>query len=122
MSRVERETSEETLPWNLQRDRVSLGDLTGRTLGDFQVERLLGRGGMGEVYLATQISLSRPVALKVLRPECVTNPVYLSRFEKEAPAIARLNHPSIVHVYALGCIDGIHFIAMEFVEGTNLRD
>ena len=51
-----------------------IGDLTGTTVGDFQVERLLGRGGMGEVYLATQISLNRPVALKVLRPDVMTKP------------------------------------------------
>src|SRR5437868_10379725 len=73
-------------------------DLTGTTLGDFRVERQLGRGGMGEVYLATQISLNRPVALKVLRPDMLANPTYLSRFEAEAWAAAKLNHPNIVHI------------------------
>jgi serine/threonine-protein kinase len=97
-------------------------DLTGAALGDFQVERLLGRGGMGEVYLARQISLNRPVALKVLRPDLLTRPTYLSRFEAEAAAVAKLNHPNIVHVYTLGSVDGVRFIAMEFVQGTNLRD
>src|SRR4051812_40751483 len=97
-------------------------DLTGKTLGDFQVERMLGRGGMGEVYLARQISLNRPVALKVLRTDMLSNPTYLSRFEAEATAVARLNHPNIVHVYMLGCVDNVRFIAMEYVQGTNLRE
>lgn len=97
-------------------------DLTGVTLGDFRVERLLGRGGMGEVYLARQISLNRPVALKVLRFELLTRSTYLSRFEAEAAAVARLNHPNIVHVYTLGLVDGVRFIAMEYVQGTNLKE
>ncbi len=97
-------------------------DLTGLTLDDFRVEKLLGRGGMGEVYLATQISLNRPVALKVLRSDFAANPTYLGRLKTEATAVAKLNHPNIVHVYTLGCVDDIHFIAMEYVQGTNLRD
>ena len=109
----------DTMSWGVD---VPERDLTGMTLGDFQVERLLGRGGMGEVYLARQISLNRPVALKVLRPDLLTKPTYLSRFEAEATAVAKLNHPNIVHIYTLGCVDGIRFIAMEYVQGTNLRD
>ncbi|MHC5540555.1 serine/threonine-protein kinase, partial [Singulisphaera rosea] len=97
-------------------------DLTGKTLGDFQVERLLGRGGMGEVYLARQVSLNRPVALKVLRTDLLSKPSYLGRFEAEATAVAKLNHPNIVHVYMLGSVDETRFIAMEYVQGTNLRD
>src|SRR3954468_18656421 len=100
----------------------SLRDLTGVKLGDFHAERLLGRGGMGEVYLARQISLNRSVALKVLRPDLLTKPAYLARFEAEATAVAKLNHPNIVTIYTLGFVDGIRFIAMEYVQGTNLRD
>jgi serine/threonine protein kinase len=124
MNQVDRESpnEEDTLAWVIEGNRVSIGDLTGRTLGDFQVDRLLARGGMGEVYMATQLSLSRVVALKVLRPDFLTKGVYLNRFHAEATAIARLNHPSIVHVYAIGNIDQAHYIAMEYVEGTNLRD
>ena len=96
-------------------------DLTGASLGDFRVHRLLGQGGMGEVYLARQISLNREVALKVLRPD-LTNPTYLSRFEAEAWAAAKLNHPNIVHIYTLGVFEGLRFIAMEYVQGTNLRE
>jgi eukaryotic-like serine/threonine-protein kinase len=103
-------------------DAPLVRDLTGLTLGDFEVERLLGRGGMGEVYLARQIGLHRPVALKVLRPDLLTKPTYLSRFEAEATTVAKLNHPNIVHIYTLGCVDGIRFIAMEYVQGTTLRD
>lgn len=104
-----------------QPDAVDL-DLTGKTLGDFQVERLIGRGGMGDVYLANQTGLNRPVALKVLRADFLSKPAYLSRFEIEATAIAKLNHPNIVHVYTLGCVDNVRFIAMEYVQGTNLKE
>ena len=77
---------------------------------------------MGEVYLATQVSLNRPVALKVLRPDFASNPTYLGRLKTEATAVAKLNHPNIVHVYTLGCVDDINFIAMEYVQGTNLKE
>jgi serine/threonine-protein kinase len=77
---------------------------------------------MGEVYLATQLSLNRPVALKVLLADLASNPNYLSRLRAEATAVAKLNHPNIVHVYTLDSADDIHFIAMEYVQGTNLRD
>jgi eukaryotic-like serine/threonine-protein kinase len=122
MSTTDRQPSEDTLAWTGEGDQGSDADLTGVTLGDFQVERLLGRGGMGEVYLATQLSLNRPVALKVLRADFSSNQKYLDRLKLEATAVARLNHPSIVHVYTLGCIERTNFIAMEFVQGTNLRD
>jgi eukaryotic-like serine/threonine-protein kinase len=122
MSELDRRPAEDTLAWNRAGGGLSLADLTGVTLGDFQIEKLLGRGGMGEVYLATQLSLNRPIALKVLRPDLVCNPTYLSRFRTEATAVAKLNHANIVHVYVVGCIDQVHFIAMEYVQGTNLRD
>lgn len=124
MSPVDRQTAagEETLAHVPGAGGSTSADLSGTTLGDFQVERLLGRGGMGEVYLATQVSLNRPVALKVLRPEVLAKPGYLDRFMAEAITVAKLNHPSIVHVYAMDEIEGIHFIAMEYVEGTNLRE
>jgi len=118
---MERQTSEDSiLPFDGKHE--SRRDLTGLTLGEFRVERLLGRGGMGEVYLANQQSLNRPVALKVLLSDFSSNPTYLGRLKTEATAVAKLNHPSIVHVYMLSCIDNINFIAMEYVEGTNLRD
>jgi serine/threonine protein kinase len=121
MSKVDRQTSGDTILPEYG-DQTSVQDLTGVTLGDFQVEKLLGRGGMGEVYLATQLSLSRPVALKVLRSEFASNKTYLGRLRTEATAVAKLNHPNIVHVYTLGDLDKFSFIAMEYVQGTNLKD
>jgi serine/threonine-protein kinase len=112
----------DTLSWETPGGEAALRDLTGKTLADFEVERMLGRGGMGEVYVARQISLNRQVALKVLRPDLLTKETYLKRFEAEATAVAKLNHPNIVHVYTLGSADSIRFIAMEYVHGTNLRD
>lgn len=120
MSTVDRRSSENTA-WASDGDPNS-HDLTGVTLGDFQVEKLLGQGGMGDVYLATQLSLNRPVALKVLRSNFSSNPTYLARLRSEGTAVAKLNHPNIVHVYTLGCIDQINFIAMEYVQGTNLKE
>jgi eukaryotic-like serine/threonine-protein kinase len=124
MSQVDRRSidEEDSLAWIIDGNRVTLGDLTGLTLGEFHVEQLLGRGGMGEVYMATQTSLNRPVALKVLRPDFLMKPVYVERFKSEALAGAKLNHPNIVHVYAIGNVGDVHFIAMEYVEGTNLRE
>jgi len=82
----------------------------------------LGRGGMAEVWLAEQTSLKRQVAVKILRPEFVTNASYLKRFRHEATAAGSLNHPNIVQVYLVGEQDGIHYIAQEYVQGRNLKD
>src|SRR5262245_21318305 len=97
-------------------------DLTGNTLGDFQVLRRLGQGGMGRVYLAEQISLKRKVALKLLRPELAGTEVSLKRFKAEAEAIAQATHANIVQVYAIGEHKGMHYMALEFVEGRNLLE
>src|SRR5436190_1471315 len=97
-------------------------DLTGRVLGDYQLLRRLGTGGMGQVYLARQLSLKRDVALKLLRDELSTNATALLRFQAEAEAVARLNHPNIVHIHQIGEHDGLRYMVLEFVEGRNLRD
>lgn len=96
-------------------------DLTGRQVGDFVLLRRLGRGGMAEVYLAEQLSLHRQVAFKVLRRELARDPQYVSRFEKEAQNAASLIHANIVQIYEVGPIDGVHFIAQEYVNGKNLK-
>jgi len=97
-------------------------DLTGRTLADFAVLRKIGQGGMGQVYLARQQSLKREVALKILRKDLAENTVALKRFQAEAEAVAKISHPNIVQVYAFGVQDGLHFMALEYVEGRNLRE
>jgi serine/threonine-protein kinase len=97
-------------------------DLTGRTLDDFHVLRRLGQGGMGEVYLAEQVSLKRKVALKILRTELAANPTALDRFKKEAENVARATHANIVQVYSIGQADGVAYMALEYVEGRNLRE
>jgi serine/threonine-protein kinase len=97
-------------------------DLSGRTIGDFQVLRRLGQGGMGQVYLAEQVSLKRKVALKVLRPDLAGNETSLARFKAEAEAVARATHANIVQVYYIGTVDGLPFMALEYVEGKNLRE
>jgi serine/threonine-protein kinase len=101
---------------------VAEGDLTGKVLGDFQVLRRLGQGGMGQVYLAEQISLKRKVALKLLRPDLAADAAALQRFKAEAEAVARATHANIVQVYAIGEAEGLHYMALEYVEGRNLRE
>ena len=97
-------------------------DLTGRVLGDYQLLRRLGVGGMGQVYLARQLSLKRDVALKLLRNDLTTNTTALKRFQAEAEAVARLNHPNIVHIHQIGEHDGLRYMVLEYVDGRNLRD
>ena len=85
----------------------------------YRIERILGRGGMGTVYLATQLSLGRPVALKVLHPNRVRNPADAEAFFQEALAAGRLNHPSLVTIHDViqDPAQGIHAYAMQYVEG-----
>jgi predicted Ser/Thr protein kinase len=87
----------------------------------FEILELLGRGGMGFVYKARQPRLDRLVALKILAPDPENRGRFAERFEREAQALARLTHPNIVAVYEFGEAGGLYFIAMEFVDGVNLR-
>ena len=91
-------------------------------LGDFEIVREVGRGGMGVVYEARQISLGRRVALKTLPFAAVLDPRHLQRFKNAAMAAAALDHPGIVHVYAVGCEQGIHHYAMQYLEGRTLAE
>lgn len=100
---------------------VSSNDLTGRRIGDLQILRRLGRGGMADVYVANQLTLGRRVALKVLRRDLAGDANYVERFRREARAAAKLTHPNIVQIYEVGCIDTMHYISQEYVDGANLR-
>jgi YVTN family beta-propeller protein len=94
---------------------------TGSVLGDFRIEDEIGRGGMGIVYRAAQISLERPVALKVISELLSDREGFRERFERESRLAASLDHPNIIPVYAAGEQDGVLFIVMRFVDGTDLR-
>jgi DNA-binding beta-propeller fold protein YncE/predicted Ser/Thr protein kinase len=94
---------------------------TGSVLGDFRIEGELGRGGMGVVYRATQLSLGRPVALKVIASGLAGDDGFRERFGRESRLAASLDHPNVIPVYAAGEHDGVLYIAMRYVEGTDLR-
>jgi YVTN family beta-propeller protein len=94
---------------------------TGSVLGDFRIDDEIGRGGMGVVYRATQVSLGRPVALKVISESLSDREGFRERFERESRLAASLDHPNIIPVYAAGEHDGVLFIAMRYVDGTDLR-
>src|SRR5438128_3338890 len=91
-------------------------------LGRYEIRSQLGAGGMGEVYLAEDTRLHRKVALKVLPPEVALNQDRMRRFNQEAQAAAALNHPHIAHIYEIGESEGVHFIAMEYIDGETLRE
>ncbi len=96
--------------------------MVGRTLAHYKVLQKIGAGGMGEVYVAEDTTLNRRVALKVLPAEFAERDERRERFAREAKALAALNHPNIVTVYAVEEHGGVHFIAMELVKGKTLVD
>jgi tetratricopeptide (TPR) repeat protein len=91
-------------------------------LAHYEIRSLLGKGGMGEVYLAEDLRLHRKVALKVLPAEVVFNRDKMRRFEQEAQSAAALNHPNIAHIYEIGESENTHFIALEYIDGDTLRN
>jgi serine/threonine protein kinase len=121
----ERESSFLDLPISEQMteptDSEHQNSLAGHSLGPYQVRHQLGRGGMGEVYLAEDRRLHRKVALKVLPAAFTKDADRVRRFEREARAASALNHPNILTIYEIGQAEGRHFIATEFVEGVTLR-
>jgi WD40 repeat protein/serine/threonine protein kinase len=94
----------------------------GHTVGHFRILRLLGRGGMGEVYLARDLRLGRKVALKMVRPEAIGSKQAVERFMFEARTTARFNHPHIVTIHEVGVDQGRPFLALEYLQGQTLRD
>ena len=112
----------QTAPVPIAGTGTDAGDLSGRVFGGFRIVRRLGQGGMGQVYLAEQVSLKRLVALKFLKPQLAENKTALERFKLEAEAVARTSHANIVQIYTVGEENGIHYMALEYVEGKNLRE
>ena len=98
------------------------GLVPGLTIGPYRVVRLLGAGGMGEVYLADDTRLERKVALKLLPPQFTVNPERVRRLEQEARAASALNHPNIITIHDIGQWQGCDFIATEFIDGKTLRE
>jgi predicted Ser/Thr protein kinase len=93
---------------------------TPKRLGDFEIVREVGRGGMGAVYEARQVSLARPVALKILRFGGVCDSDAVGRFQREAETVASLHHTNIVPIFAVGHHEGVNYYAMQFIEGRSL--
>ncbi len=101
---------------------ISAFAFVNKTIATYQIERLLGAGGMGEVYLAFDQKLKRKVALKILPSEFLSNDERVKRFELEARAVSSLNHPGIVTIYDVGNFEGVNYIATEYVEGKTVRE
>jgi eukaryotic-like serine/threonine-protein kinase len=109
----------ETAPELLISDRA--GAMIGELIGHYLIERLIGVGGMGEVYLARDVQLGRKAALKLLPEHLTADEAQLSRFKTEARSASALNHPNILTVYEIGTAGNRQFIATEFIEGVTLR-
>jgi serine/threonine protein kinase/TolB-like protein len=97
------------------------GSLVGQTIGHYKISEPIGTGGMGEVYLATDVVAGRKAALKLLPVQFTHDPDRLKRFQQEAHAVVALNHPNILTVYEIGEDQSIHYIASELIEGETLR-
>src|SRR5580698_10352717 len=95
--------------------------LEGQQLGEFEIIERIGRGGMGAVYKARQTSLDRIVALKTLQSSLAEDEDYIARFRQEAKVAAALNHPNLVQVISAGENEGLHWFAMEYVEGESAQ-
>src|SRR6185503_7567373 len=94
----------------------------GTRLGNFEILGTLGAGGMGVVYRARDTKLRREVALKILPDMFASDPERLDRFQREAQAVAALNHPNVVTIYSVEEVGGLHFLTMELIDGKTLVD
>jgi WD40 repeat protein/serine/threonine protein kinase/tetratricopeptide (TPR) repeat protein len=119
---VEKAKSADNPPRAEERSAVPAAAAPLRQLGDYQILREVGRGGMGVVYEAEQVSLGRHVALKVLPPHALLDPRQLGRFQREAKAAARLHHTNIVPVFGVGEHEGTHYYVMQFIPGLSLDE
>jgi hypothetical protein len=104
------------------RPETGADTLVGRTVGGYRIDSFLGRGGMGSVFRAHQITLNRTVALKVIAPELAADEGFRLRFRRESEVAASLEHPHVVPIHEAGEADGLLYISMRFVEGTDLRE
>src|SRR5687768_11982267 len=100
---------------------MTSGPMPGAHLGAYRIESLLGRGGMGVVYLAEHVHLERKVALKVLAPDLAGDDEFRQRFLRESQMAARVEHPNIIPVYDAGHSDDLLYIAMRFIDGMDLK-
>ncbi len=105
-----------------QSDKGKAAGLAGKDLAGYKILERVGRGGMGTVYKARQISLNRICAFKILSTKYATDPSFVEKFVAEARAAAQLNHPNVVQVFDVGQASGIHFFSMEFMEGGAVQD
>jgi serine/threonine-protein kinase len=92
----------------------------GARFGGYEILGELGAGGMGRVFRARDVALDRVVAIKVLAPELSRDAAFVQRFQREARAVASLSHPNIVQIFAVGSVDGVHFLTMEYLDGQSL--
>jgi eukaryotic-like serine/threonine-protein kinase len=95
---------------------------SGTKLGPYEIQSVLGAGGMGEVYRARDTRLERTVAIKILPAHLSSNGELTARFEREARTVSSLNHPNICHLYDIGAQDGSAYLVMEYLEGESLAD
>ena len=103
-------------------DKSTAQGLNGKEIGGYKILERLGRGGMGTVFKAKQISLNRVVALKVLASKFAKDPKFVEKFVSEARAAGQLNHPNVVQVFDVGQLGGLHFFSMELMEGGCVQD
>ncbi len=115
---------DETLAYEPGVDSRSDGDFAAdgmpQSIGRYEIQKLLGRGGMGSVYLARDSQLQREVALKIPKFGSGTNEKLVARFYREARSAANLSHPNLCPVFDVGEIDGTHYIAMAYIKGRTL--
>jgi serine/threonine-protein kinase len=103
-------------------DKSAAQGLNGKEIGGYKILDRLGRGGMGTVFKAKQISLNRVIALKVLASKFAKDPKFVEKFQSEARAAGQLNHPNVVQVFDVGQLAGLHFFSMELMEGGCVQD
>src|SRR5262249_19235764 len=119
---MEKAKAADDSPGQRRRARVSAAAAPLQQLGDYKILREIGRGGMGVVYEAQQLSLGRHVAIKVLPSHALLDPRQLGRFQREARSAARLHHTNIVPVFGVGEQGGLHYYVMQFIPGLGLDE